>query len=61
MPVSMSERQREIRRRRKRKEKLNKIKAKLEKASSGEKAKMAEQLRGRTPGAEFIIKDLELE
>jgi hypothetical protein len=59
--VSSSERQREIRRRRKRKEKLNKIKSRLDRASSGEKAKMAEQLRRRTPGAEFIIKDLELE
>ena len=56
-----SERQREIARRRHRRVKTNLLKTRAAKASPSEKQVIAEKLRGLTPGAETIIKELDLE
>lgn len=53
--MSASERRRELRRRRARKEKLQKLKAKLPKATQSEKTEIARKLRELTPGAEELI------
>jgi hypothetical protein len=58
--VSGSERKRELRRRRSRLEKLNKLKAKLGKATQSEKTEIARKLRELTPGAETLIDRWEL-
>ena len=50
-----TERRRELRRRRKRRETLHEMKAKLPKASAGDKAEMARKLRLMTPGCEELI------
>ena len=55
-----SERQKEIRRRRKRKAKYGLIKSKLSKMDATTKEKLVGQLRRMTPGAEVVIKNLEL-
>lgn len=59
--VSASERRRELGRRRSRKEKLTKLKKKLAKATTSEKAEIARKLRNLTPGAEGLIADWQLE
>ena len=56
-----SERRREIRRRRHRRHKTKFLKARAAKANPSEKLVIAEKLRKLTPGAESIIRDLELE
>ena len=56
-----SERKREIKRRRHRREKVRLLKNRAQKASASEKAVIAEKLRALTPGAEHIIKDLQLD
>lgn len=53
--MSISERQKEIRRRRKRREKYSLMKAKLPKADGSAREKMIRKLRQMTPGAEAII------
>jgi hypothetical protein len=53
--VSASERRRELSRRRSRREKLDKLKAKLPKATQSEKTEIARKLRELTPGAEELI------
>jgi hypothetical protein len=53
--LGASERKRELRRRRKRYSKLERLKARLPKASPSEKAEIARKLRGMTPGAETLI------
>ncbi|HEX6961676.1 MAG TPA: DUF6800 family protein [Lacipirellula sp.] len=53
--MSASERKRELRRRRSRREKLDKLKAKLPKATQSEKTEIARKLRELTPGAEELI------
>jgi hypothetical protein len=55
MPVSASERKRELRRRRHRRKKVNTFARKLEKATVSEKAIIADKLRALTPGGEAII------
>jgi len=59
--VPASERKREIRRRRKRREKITQYKVRAPKASTSEKAVLAEKIRKITPGAEEIITALSLE
>jgi len=54
--VSISERQKEIRRRRKRRKNYAKIKAKLPKADAAAKAKIVEKLKKLSPGADDLIK-----
>ena len=56
-----SERRRELRRRRHRKGKVTQLKKKAEKANGSEKPIIADKLRGLTPGANIIIKELGLE
>lgn len=56
-----TERRRELRRLRKRKETVNKMKAKLEKASPTDKTEMARKLRLMTPGCEVLIERWGLE
>ncbi len=58
--ASAVERVRELRRRRSRKEKLNKLKAKLPKATASEKVEIARRLRSLTPGAETLIANWKL-
>ncbi|QDS98886.1 hypothetical protein HG15A2_21740 [Adhaeretor mobilis] len=55
-----SERQRELRRRRKRREQLDKMKAKLPKATASEKIEITRKLREMTPGADTLIESWEL-
>ncbi len=59
--MSISERQKEIRRRRKRRATYADMKPKLEKADAATKAKMCEKLRKMTPGADALIKNWGLE
>ncbi|MDO5552519.1 MAG: hypothetical protein Q4G68_02040 [Planctomycetia bacterium] len=59
--MSMSQRKRELRARRKRREKVNVMKARLPQADAAKKAVYAEKLRKMTPGAEILIKSMELE
>ncbi|MCO6455573.1 MAG: hypothetical protein J5I93_09785 [Pirellulaceae bacterium] len=59
--MSASERKRELRRRRHRKEKIAHFKRRVAKASVSEKAAIAIKLRHLTPGAETVIRALELE
>lgn len=59
--MSISERQKELRRRRKRREKYVHMKSKLDKADGAMKTKMAEQLRRMTVGAEELIQQWGLE
>lgn len=61
MPVSISERKKELKRRRHRREKYAKIKAKLPKMKVSEKAVIAQKLRSMTPGCEVVIANLKLE
>jgi len=53
--VSISERKKEIRRRRKRRENYAEMKAKLPKADTVAKTKMAEKLKKLSPGADDLI------
>jgi hypothetical protein len=53
--VGASQRKRELRQRRSRTEKLDKLKAKLPKATQSEKTEIARKLRELTPGAEELI------
>ncbi|MDR0869184.1 MAG: hypothetical protein LBN39_00165 [Planctomycetaceae bacterium] len=54
--MSISERQKEIRRRRKRRANYAALKPKAEKAAPEAKEKIAAKLRKMTPGAEILIK-----
>lgn len=56
----ISERKKEIDRRRRRRKKLTVINRKLQKATTSEKQVIAEKIRNMTPGAETIIKNLNL-
>lgn len=58
--MSISERQKEIKRRRHRRKKLEMYSEKLKKANDEEKALIADKLRALTPGAEVLIKDWNL-
>ena len=53
--MSISERKKEIRRRRKRRENYAEMKAKLPKADTVAKTKMAEKLKKLSPGADDLI------
>ena len=53
--MSISERKKEIRRRRKRRENYADMKAKLPKADTVAKTKMAEKLKKLSPGADDLI------
>jgi hypothetical protein len=59
--VSISERKKELKRRRHRRQKLAIFARKLQKATTSEKATIAEKIRSLTPGAEVIISRWELE
>ena len=59
--MGCSERQKEIKRRRQRKCKVAAIATRAKKASASEKEVLARKLRGLTPGAEGLIKKLEIE
>ena len=59
--MGCSERQKEIKRRRQRRKKLEQYKKRIAKASVSEKAEIANKLREMTPGADDIIKNLQLE
>ncbi len=59
--MSISERQKEIRRRRKRRVNYTCMKSKLDKMDAAGKAKMCEKLRKMTPGADDLIKAWGLE
>ena len=59
--MSISERQKEIRRRRKRRINYAAMKAKLPKADANTKEKMCVKLRKLTPGADDLIKAWGLE
>ncbi|MCP4080291.1 MAG: hypothetical protein GY819_18390 [Planctomycetaceae bacterium] len=59
--MGCSERQKEIKRRRQRKRKVAAIATRAKKASASEKEVLARKLRGLTPGAEGLIKKLEIE
>lgn len=52
----MSERMQEIKRRRHRRAKLAKLAKKLKKATTSEKAVIAQKVRSLTPGADVILK-----
>lgn len=56
-----TERTRELRRRRHRKKKVAKLLNRATKASSAEKAAIAQKLRGLTPGADDIIASHDIE
>lgn len=56
----ISERAKEIKRRRQRRKKLVVFNRKLQKATTSEKQVIAEKIRNMTPGAETIIKNLNL-
>lgn len=51
----ISERMKEVKRRRHRREKLKKFQARLKKATTSEKAMIAEKVRNLSPGAEQIL------
>ena len=55
-----SERRRELRRRRKRKKKISLLRARAAKANASGKAEIADKIREMTPGADVLIKDMEL-
>lgn len=57
----ISDRKQEIKRRRQRRKKLEVFKRKLKKATTSEKAVIAEKIRRMTPGAEVVIANLGLE
>jgi hypothetical protein len=59
--MGCSERKKEIRRRRHRRQKLTHFKARLAKATVSEKAVIANKLRNLTPGADVVIRALQLE
>jgi len=59
--MSISERQREIKRRRHRRKKLDQLKKRAEKANASEKAEIARKIRELTPGSEEVIEKLGLE
>lgn len=59
--MSISERKKELKRRRHRRQKLEAFARKLQKATTSEKATIAEKIRSLTPGAEEIIQRWELE
>ncbi len=59
--MSISERQKEIRRRRKRRANYADMKSKLGKADAATKTRMCEKLRKMTPGADDLIKAWGLE
>lgn len=59
--MSISERKKELKRRRHRRQKLAIFARKLQKATTSEKATIAEKIRSLTPGAEVIISRWELE
>jgi hypothetical protein len=59
--MGCSERKKEIRRRRHRRQKLTHYKGRLAKATVSEKAVIANKLRNLTPGAELVIRALQLE
>ena len=59
--MSISERQKEIRRRRKRRANYADLKTKIVKADSATKEKVCEKLRKMTPGADDLIKAWGLE
>ena len=59
--MGCSERQKEIKRRRHRRQKMAKLSSRTQKASVSEKAHIAGKIRMLTPGAEEVIKRLELE
>jgi len=59
--VSISERQKEIRRRRKRRSNYAEMKPKLEKADGMTREKIVDKLRKLTPGADDVIKAWGLE
>lgn len=59
--MSISERKKELKRRRHRRQKYETIARKLRKATTSEKAMIAEKLRALTPGAEQLIQRWELE
>ena len=59
--MSISERKKELKRRRHRQQKMETFTRKLQKATTSEKAIIAEKIRSLTPGAEIIISRLELE
>tara|TARA_B100002051_G_C16237602_1_gene393379 strand:- start:144 stop:329 length:186 start_codon:yes stop_codon:yes gene_type:complete len=59
--VGGSERTRELKRRRQRAKKLGILKRKAQKASSGDKAAIANKIRSLTPGADTIITNWKLE
>jgi hypothetical protein len=59
--VSISERQKEIRRRRKRRANYATMKPKLEKADATTREKFIDKLRRMTPGADDVIKAWGLE
>lgn len=58
--MGASQRKRELRQRRSRTAKLDKLKAKLPKATQSEKTEIARKLRELTPGAEELIDRWEL-
>lgn len=57
----ISDRKQEIKRRRHRRQKLAKYQLRLKKATVSEKAMIAQKIRKMTPGAEVIIKSMNLE
>jgi hypothetical protein len=56
----ISERMKEVKRRRHRREKLKKFQTRLKKATTSEKAMIAEKIRRLSPGAEQVIENLGL-
>ncbi len=59
--MGCSERRKEIKRRRHRKQKMEFLKNRAAKATVSEKAVIARKIRDLTPGAESLIKEMELE
>lgn len=59
--MSISERQREIKRRRQRRKKLAYLNKKLEKATASERGEITRKIRELTPGAPDIINNWQLE
>lgn len=59
--MSISERQKELKRRRHRKKKLDIFARKLTKATVSERGVIAEKIRGLTPGCEDVIANWDLE
>lgn len=60
IPLSCSERKKEIRRRRKRHQKVSRLKLRLGKATKSEQVEIARKLREMTPGAELLIAEWKL-